>query len=147
MALKLTYFPLHGRGAGPRWAMVMGNIEFEDNRCLTIIPKSQFNFWSTKCRIPFPQWKELKPKTTFGTLPILEVGDTTITEVSAIMRLIGIFTFCCCYVMFEKVCVWWGGIDSFLQPGCSKSGLCHLPLQPALQSPHGPHWGWCWESS
>ena len=69
---KLTYFNLPGRGESARLALSIGNIDFTDER------------------IQFSQWKQLKPKTPWGSLPVLTLSDgTAIAQQRAILRLIG----------------------------------------------------------
>jgi glutathione S-transferase len=65
---KLTYFPLPGRAENVRVMFAVGGIPLEDNR------------------IGGPAWPELKPKTTFGQLPILEVNGKMLAQSSAIDR-------------------------------------------------------------
>ena len=70
--LKLTYFGIPGRGESIRLALRIGDIEFQDNR------------------IAFPQWKEVKPTTPWGSLPIVELSDgTVIAQQRAILRMVG----------------------------------------------------------
>jgi glutathione S-transferase len=70
---KLSYFPATARAEAPRLALAIGNIEFTDER------------------IAFPEWKELKPTTPFGSMPILTLpdGTTKISQQKAILRLVG----------------------------------------------------------
>jgi|EP00979_Chaetoceros_neogracilis_P006552 glutathione S-transferase len=69
---KLTYFDFPGRGESARIALSIGNVKFTDDR------------------IQFPQWKELKPTTPWGSLPVLTLSDgTEIAQQRAILRLIG----------------------------------------------------------
>lgn len=65
---KLTYFPIEGAAEKLRLAFVMAGVEFEDNR------------------MAFPQWQELKPKTKFGQLPMLEVDGKEMTQSAALLR-------------------------------------------------------------
>jgi len=68
----LTYFNIAGRGDASRLALSIGNIKFTDER------------------IPFSEWKELKPTTPWGSLPVLTLpGGTVIAQQRAILRLIG----------------------------------------------------------
>ena len=68
---KLTYFPVTSRGESVRLALALSGIPFED------------------VRIPLPQWRELKPTTPWGTLPVLELADGTVVGQSrAITRLV-----------------------------------------------------------
>lgn len=69
---KLTYFNLPGRGEATRLALSIGNVKFTDER------------------IQFPSWKELKPNTPWGSLPILTLTDgTVIAQQRAILRFVG----------------------------------------------------------
>eukprot|EP00954_Amorphochlora_amoebiformis_P004867 381643-Amorphochlora_amoeboformis.AAC.1 len=51
--IKLTYFDIPGRGEPLRLAMWIGDMKFEDER------------------IEFKDWPALKPKTCWGSLPML----------------------------------------------------------------------------
>jgi len=69
---KFTYFGLAGRGEATRLALSIGNVKFTDER------------------IKFPEWKELKPNTPWGSLPILTLSDgTVIAQQRAILRFVG----------------------------------------------------------
>ena len=69
---KLTYFRIAGRGEATRLALSIGGVEFIDER------------------IAFPAWKELKPKTPWGSLPILTLSNgTTVAQQRAILRFVG----------------------------------------------------------
>ena len=70
---KLTYFGIvGGRVEACRLALSLGNIAFQDDR------------------ISFPEWKDFKPKTPFGSVPVLTLEDgTQLAQQRAILRLIG----------------------------------------------------------
>lgn len=70
---KLTYFDMPmSRGEECRLAFHVAGVEFEDNR------------------IPRADWPALKPKTPFGSLPVLEMpGHPPIAQSNAILVLIG----------------------------------------------------------
>lgn len=69
---KLTYFPVPGRGESIRLALAIGGIAFTDER------------------VDFSQWKELKPTTPWGSLPVLTLADgTTIAQQRSILRFVG----------------------------------------------------------
>jgi glutathione S-transferase len=70
---KITYFSIPGRGEATRLALTIGSVKFTDER------------------ISFPQWKELKPNTSWGGMPILTLSDgsTVISQQRAILRLVG----------------------------------------------------------
>jgi prostaglandin-H2 D-isomerase / glutathione transferase len=68
----LTYFDIPGRGEATRLALTIGGIAFEDHR------------------IPFTQWGELKPKTPWGSMPMLDLQDgSKLAQQRAILRLVG----------------------------------------------------------
>jgi len=72
---KLTYFGLPGRAEAIRATLVVAQEEFDD------------------VRIAFAQWPELKPKTRWGSLPMLELEDgTLICQARNILRYIGRMT-------------------------------------------------------
>jgi glutathione S-transferase len=69
---KLTYFDVPARGEATRLALTIGNVKFTDER------------------ITFPQWKELKPTTPWGSLPVLTLSDgMKIGQQHAILRFVG----------------------------------------------------------
>ena len=69
---KLTYFGIPGRGEATRLALTLGKIKFEDRR------------------IAFSDWKDVKPTTPWGSLPVLTLSDgTEIAQQRAILRLVG----------------------------------------------------------
>jgi prostaglandin-H2 D-isomerase / glutathione transferase len=73
--LKLTYFDFHGgRGEPARLALSIGGIPFVDDR---VAPS---------------HWERRKPKTPFGTLPVLEVDGQTLAQSNAINRYVGKLT-------------------------------------------------------
>lgn len=68
----LTYFDLPGRGEAIRLALKIGGIVFEDRR------------------VPSSEWKDLKPKTPWGGLPMLDLQDgSRIAQQRAILRFVG----------------------------------------------------------
>ena len=73
MKPKLTYFDISGsRGEECRLALFLAGVEFEDNR------------------IKGPDWPALKPKTPYGSMPILELPEKApIAHSNAILTLIG----------------------------------------------------------
>merc|ERR1712137_934305 len=73
MALKLVYFPIGGRAAPIRNAFKIGKIEFEDEH------------------ITFAEFGEAKAagKYTFGSIPVLYIGDEQITQSNAILTWVG----------------------------------------------------------
>jgi glutathione S-transferase len=70
---KLTYFDFSGgRGEDCRIALFMAGVDFEDDR------------------VPFPQWKDRKPDTPFGSMPVLEVeGKGKLAQSNAILSYLG----------------------------------------------------------
>ena len=69
---KLTYFGIPGRGEASRLALTIGGVKFTDDR------------------IAFSSWKDIKPTTPWGSVPILTLTDgTVIAQQRAILRLIG----------------------------------------------------------
>eukprot|EP00286_Rhodomonas_abbreviata_P019791 CAMPEP_0181309482 /NCGR_PEP_ID=MMETSP1101-20121128/12036_1 /TAXON_ID=46948 /ORGANISM="Rhodomonas abbreviata, Strain Caron Lab Isolate" /LENGTH=223 /DNA_ID=CAMNT_0023415967 /DNA_START=19 /DNA_END=690 /DNA_ORIENTATION=- len=68
---ELIYFPVAGRGESIRLAFKVGGIEFTDTR------------------VAFPQWKEMKPTTPWGAMPMLKLSDgTMIAQQRAILRMV-----------------------------------------------------------
>ena len=68
----LMYFGIPGRGESVRLALAISGIEFIDKR------------------IPFPEWRELKPTTPWGSMPVLQLTDgTTIAQQRALLRAVG----------------------------------------------------------
>lgn len=70
---KVTYFDFPGsRGEEVRLALWIAGVDFDDNRVST------------------SSWLELKPKTPFGSLPVLEIeGRQPLAQVNAILVFIG----------------------------------------------------------
>lgn len=72
MKIKLTYFDIEGAAEPVRLALVLAGKEFEDHR------------------VKFPEWKELKPKTPYGQLPIMTIDDGPMkTQSAAMLRWVG----------------------------------------------------------
>jgi glutathione S-transferase len=73
--MKLTYFDVKARGEAIRWAMILAEIPFDDNR------------------ISFAQWAQLKEneeRIPYGTVPVLELADgTCVTQSAAILKYVG----------------------------------------------------------
>ncbi|KAL7547878.1 hypothetical protein ACHAWF_011143 [Thalassiosira exigua] len=70
--LKLVYFGIPGRAESIRLALKIGDIAFTDTR------------------IGFPEWKEMKGGTPWGSLPYVELKDgTVIAQQRSILRLVG----------------------------------------------------------
>jgi glutathione S-transferase len=69
--IKLTYFDIPGAGEKVRVALLLGKIPFTDER------------------VGFPQWGDLKPKTPFGQLPLLEVDGETYAQSNAMLQYAG----------------------------------------------------------
>jgi len=67
---KLTYFNFYGRGEAARMLFALGGVEYEDFRVE----------WTGD------DWKELKPKTPFGQLPLLEVDGKVFCQSTAVTR-------------------------------------------------------------
>jgi glutathione S-transferase len=69
---KLAYFDFDGgRGEVARIAFAIGGVSFVDDR------------------IAFAAWKERKPQTPFGALPVLEIDGRTVAQSNAINRYVG----------------------------------------------------------
>ncbi|KAJ8021972.1 Glutathione S-transferase 1 [Holothuria leucospilota] len=68
VVVKLTYFGVRGRAEPIRYMLHMEGLEFEDKR------------------ISSEEWKELKPTTKFGGLPLLEVNGKVLAQSQAIYR-------------------------------------------------------------
>jgi len=67
--IKLTYFDIEGAAEQCRLAFALAGIPFEDDR------------------VKFQEWKELKPKTPHGKLPLLQIDDGEVkTQSGAILR-------------------------------------------------------------
>ena len=71
--IKLTYFDIEGAAEPVRLALALAGKEYEDDR------------------VKFPDWKELKPKTPYGQLPVMTIDDdpTMKTQSSAMLRWVG----------------------------------------------------------
>lgn len=73
-AIKVTYFDIRGRAEPIRLALVVGGLEFEDER------------------VDFDSWPAMKPKTPYGALPILSVDGKIVAQSNAILRYVGKMT-------------------------------------------------------
>jgi glutathione S-transferase len=72
MKIKLTYFDIEGAAEPTRLALTLAGKEFEDDR------------------VKFPEWKDLKPKTPYGQLPIMTIDDGPMkTQSMAMLRWAG----------------------------------------------------------
>mmetsp|Transcript_8763 Transcript_8763/g.12408 ORF Transcript_8763/g.12408 Transcript_8763/m.12408 type:complete len:226 (-) Transcript_8763:197-874(-) len=70
--IKLTYFDIEGVAEPIRLALILTGTEFEDDR------------------IPFSQWKDMKPRTPYGKLPLMTIDDGPVrTESKAMLRWVG----------------------------------------------------------
>jgi glutathione S-transferase len=70
--IKLTYFDIEGAAEPTRLALALAGQEYED------------------VRVKFPDWKELKPKTPYGQLPIVTIDDGPMrTQSGAMLRWVG----------------------------------------------------------
>lgn len=70
--LKLTYFNIEGVAEKVRLALVLGGIEFEDER------------------VSFDKWNEMKPTTKYGQLPLMQIGDgEPLAQSGAMLRYCG----------------------------------------------------------
>lgn len=67
-AMELIYFPIKGRAVSIRSMLKHANIEFTDTH------------------IQMADWGQTKPTTVWGSLPMLKVGDQTLTQTRAIAR-------------------------------------------------------------
>ena len=69
---KLTYFGIAGRGEATRLALAISGTPWEDNR------------------VAFSDWKDLKPATPWGSLPVLTLNDgRQIAQQRAVLRFVG----------------------------------------------------------
>lgn len=72
--IQLTYFPVEARAEPIRLALILSSTPFED---LTVAPRSD-------------EWKELKSKTPFGKLPVMQIDDGPMRAQSgAMLRWVG----------------------------------------------------------
>eukprot|EP00298_Acanthocystis_sp_HF-20_P008340 c17621_g1_i2.p1 GENE.c17621_g1_i2~~c17621_g1_i2.p1 ORF type:complete len:218 (+),score=71.77 c17621_g1_i2:25-678(+) len=69
--IKLTYFNIEANAEKIRLAFVVGRIPFED------------------CRVNQEQWKELKPNTKFGQMPIADIDGEQFAQSGALLRYAG----------------------------------------------------------
>ncbi|KPJ10578.1 Glutathione S-transferase 2 [Papilio machaon] len=69
--VTVTYFNVKGLGEGIRMLLAYGGQEFED------------------IRVDKEQWAELKPKTPFGQMPLLEIDGKQYAQCIAICRYLG----------------------------------------------------------
>jgi glutathione S-transferase len=67
---KLTYFNYYGRGEAVRMLFALAGVEYEDRRI----------------EVTGDDWKEFKPKTPFGQLPLLEIDGRVFCQSVAITR-------------------------------------------------------------
>ena len=72
-SIKLTYFDIEGVAEPVRLALLLAGAPFDD------------------VRVKFPDWPELKPKTPYGQLPILQIDDSPemMTQSGAMLRYCG----------------------------------------------------------
>merc|ERR1712083_326235 len=75
--VKLTYFNLRGRAEPSRLLLAYGGIKFEDCRLTPAFQDPK-------------EWAELKPKTPYGSLPLLEWNGTCIAQSMAVAREVGL---------------------------------------------------------
>lgn len=69
---KLTYFGIPGRGETIRLALSIGGVPFEDER------------------IAFSDWGTVKPKTPWGSLPMITLSDgRVVAQQRALLRMVG----------------------------------------------------------
>merc|ERR1712018_348969 len=73
--VKLTYFNLRGRAEPSRLLLAYGGISYEDCRLTPAFEDPK-------------EWSELKPKTPYGSLPLLEWDGTCIAQSMAVARFI-----------------------------------------------------------
>jgi len=70
--IELTYFDIEGAGEPVRLALLLSGTDFKDNR------------------IQFGDWKDLKPKTPYGKLPLMTIdGGSYRTQSMAMLRWVG----------------------------------------------------------
>jgi glutathione S-transferase len=71
-SIKLTYFDIEGRAEPVRLALLLSGTEFEDER------------------IQFKDWADLKPKTPYGKVPVLQIDNGPYkTQSGAMLRWVG----------------------------------------------------------
>jgi len=75
-AIKLTYFDLRARGEPARLILAQAGQDYEDAR----LPAPWDNI---------APWQELKPKTPFGQLPVLNFDGVEIAQSMAVARFLG----------------------------------------------------------
>lgn len=68
MVYKLVYFGIRGRGMSIRYVMLDNGVDFEEE---VVSPDT---------------WGALKPKTTFGQIPLFKDGDFELVQSNAILR-------------------------------------------------------------
>ena len=73
MLLKLVYFQVRAKAEPPRMALAYGGLPWTDESCASYYGCS---------------WPEAKPKTPWGSLPILSVDGTEFAQMPAIMRFV-----------------------------------------------------------
>merc|ERR1711879_124987 len=73
--VKLTYFNLRGRAEPSRLLLAYGGIKYEDCRVTPAFEDPK-------------EWSALKPKTPYGSLPLLEWDGTCIAQSMAVARFI-----------------------------------------------------------
>lgn len=70
--IKLTYFDIEGVAEPIRLALALAGQEYEDDR------------------VSFADWQDLKPKTPYGSLPLMIIDDGPVkTESGAMLRWVG----------------------------------------------------------
>ncbi len=72
--LKLTYFDMKGHAEAIRLSLVLGSIEFEDDR------------------IAMKDWPVVKKTSPFGQLPYLTVDGVQVAQTGAILRYCGLIS-------------------------------------------------------
>ncbi|KAJ8601728.1 hypothetical protein CTAYLR_003207 [Chrysophaeum taylorii] len=69
---RLVYFDVEAAGEKVRLAFCLAGIPFEDKR------------------VKFEEWETLKPKTKYGQLPILQVGDEELYQSTAMLKYVAL---------------------------------------------------------